>query len=552
MSICVLAGTPGGPSVQVQGLLAAAQAFGGFVAGFAKLAADVVQGAAGQVPADSIVLLNTNILDWTRRNETSGPNYTWTRHTIRLRAIYNPLLNSFVQANAQQAPAFRIGFKAPVTDTAIRHALAQPRRKFMLFVGNTLVLESPRGQVTVDAQLGPFVKVNRVSLVSGTKTFLVDLTIETCVNESYLFTNKPSVMLAHTYSSQHAVDQDFYTTRVIHGHATFDTGRLVALGARADDFRAYLFHGISPGFHRVSIDAQVDEGGGELAYTIVDREVTHSLGEYARIRNVTRIQCTHDSANMMPGVWDTTIGAVNKALDGKTAGPGAIFSAAAGLVPIGVQTVVVKVWGNNRSTRAQLREVAAIVIGYRTAQLPNASRGIHASWHDDVKGRFVQGTYRTSHAAFENIIDSPALEWLSPVGAIFRDIFLTKKEEPIRGMPLPPGANTDLLQDAAAVAGGGVRPQRAVGRVMELGEDIAPGFDIWSSKPRSVVVPPADGPLADMSQTDTSARGTYVESLVSSALLAPNQAPPQPGSTPYAKHREPPDGTAAANVPVFP
>src|SRR5205823_2149389 len=69
---------------------------------------------------------------------------------------------------------------------------------------------------------------------------------------------------------------------------------------------AYLFHPIPAGFHRVSIQALVDEGGGELMYTLVDRELTHSLGQYAARRGVTRIQCTHSSGIQKPD-WEEQV-----------------------------------------------------------------------------------------------------------------------------------------------------------------------------------------------------------------------------------------------------
>ncbi len=534
MSICILAGTPGGPSVAVGQLLAAAKAFGGLIGGIIDFAAQLIQGAAGQVPADSIVLLNTNIVEHHREHEYDGPTYLWTKHTIRLTAIYNPLLNSWNQNNPQALPSARAGFKGPVTDVTLRHYLAQPRRNLQLYIGGQLYFQSPRAGTTVDAQNGPMPRVNNIRLISGTKTFLVDLTFETCLNESYLFTNKPTVMLSHTYSSEHDVDQDFYTTRVIHGHAFFDTSRLVQLGARADDFRAYLFHGISPGFHRVSIQAQVDEGGGELLYTIVDREITHSLGNYARSRNVTRIQCTHNSSNQTPSVWAATIGMVGTTLQGAPS-PTGIFNAVAGLVPIGTQDVVCKVWGNNNATRQQLREIALMIIEWRFRNVPANTAGQYVSWLDDVKGMWVQGTCRMQHAAFLEVLKSGFFAGIfdAVTFGVFKEA--TAPGEPIKGMPIPPGA-----------------AKMADGRIVELSEDATPGFDIWSKAPRSIVGPPAVGPLADMSATDQNARGTYIESLVSSALLAPNTAPPQPGNTPYAKHREPPDGVAVANVPVFP
>src|SRR5205823_4070462 len=65
----------------------------------------------------------------------------------------------------------------------------------------------------------------------------------------------------------------------------------------------------------------------------------------------------------------------------------------------------------------------------------------------------------------------------------------------------------------------------------EISEDID---GILSRAPLALVAPPGGPVPGGLLVVDRGARGTYVESLVSSALLAPNTAPPRPTATPVA------------------
>ncbi len=380
----------------------------------------------------------------------------------------------------------------------------------------------------------------------------MDLTFETCLNESYLFTQHPSVMLSHTFSSEHDVDQDFYLTRVIHGHAFFDTSRLMQLGARADDFRAYLFHGISPGFHRVAIQAQVDEGGGELLYTIVDREVTHSLGEYAVNKGVTRIECTHGSEISKPDieaqaasifkVGDDVVQSVLNSKTGTLKGSklGATLAGIKGLwglarnIPVNTQNIVCRVWGNNNSSREGLRSVCGNVLRFRAANLNRFSGATKMSWLDDVRGKFVQGTLTVTQPPVLT-----ALNRLAPQGFGLLEV-------------LRIGLNIqDILRPFfASPPGGGLD-----NNFEELPEGIGNPLDgdvrdsILSVTPQFGSRPPSSG-ISGRLPGDAGARGTYIETLVSSALLAPNEAPPASGNFPFAKSRTPPDGVVTD--PILP
>ncbi len=573
MALVVLGGSPKGNAVTGASIIAAAQGFGGFVGAILKAAGQEIAGPLARVPSDAIILVNVNILEHQRLKEFDGPTYLWTRHRIRFRAVYNPLLNSYNQNNRNELPSLRAGWKAPVTDVALRHYLSQPRRSFQLFVGGQLYFQSPRAGTEVDAQQGPFPRVNNIALISGTKTFLVDYTLESCLNESYLFTSHPTVMLSHTFSSQNDIDQDFYTTRVINGHARFDTSRLLQLGARADEFRAWLFHAIPPGFHRAHIHVQVDEMGGQLAYSIVDRELTHSIGKYAADRGATRIACTHSSEISKPdiedyageilGIGGDTAGKINKTRGAmnkgnmsmpKGAGAANIGMAVIGAgwnilrnVPRNTQTITCTVWGNKNSTRGGLRAVAANILRFRMMNLTYFLGATHASWHDDVHGKYVHGEV--------TIISPPVVSFLKdslPDGFGLTPALQTFLNQSAKVRPLFPPAPGILAPPVVAPPLPGFPGVITIGP--EISEDIE---DVLTDRPQVVVRPPSVSPSpfgaaeGEIRLTaDTGARGTYLESLISSALLAPNESPPEAVGDPYAKSRTPPDGTVTN--PTFP
>src|SRR5262249_40506316 len=146
------------------------------------------------IPADSIVLEDACILDDSREVVRNGTDYLWTARTVRLRGVYSPLYTSYVQTNPPAAPVARAGFRGAATDAAIRHKLEQPRRQLYLELGPSIVLRSPRAGQTVDANNGPFCMVNSIT-PHGTKTYFVDLTFVTYVNECWNNVASPSVML---------------------------------------------------------------------------------------------------------------------------------------------------------------------------------------------------------------------------------------------------------------------------------------------------------------------------------------------------------------------
>lgn len=488
--------------------------------------------AAGQIPGDSISLDGASILDFHRAPQyDQAGNYLFTRMTMRVRGVYNALMSSYVVRN--DAVARRPGFHAPVTDLAIRHKIAQARRQVNVFVGTSTLLQSPAPGETVDAANGPFVTVDSVAQISGARTFLVDVTISTCVNECYLFGAGTSPLLSASYKTEEDLDADFYATRTITGVATFHAGRLARLGHRPDHYRGFLLAPLEQGFHRYHVWVGVNEQGTELRWRVTDKELANSIGAMAAEKNVTRIEATQTSSFSKPDVvtpvmaaahagfnaWDRQLllaaqaggnaalaaGLVPGAAQGASvAASGAImaqapFKVAAavawamrGFIPQYSSQLQIRVWGNRLAFRRDLRQVAATIAAWRFKNLSTTAGATNATWTDDLRGNFV--------AFSANVIEPPPKALFAAVGAgvaAFREFF-----------PPPPG---------------------------RMEEESLPGY--ISTSRLANVQPPAAGNI--QLPNDRGKRGTVMLDLASSVLLEPCAVPPQADQADNAQSRRP-------------
>jgi hypothetical protein len=147
------------------------------------------------------------------------------------------------------------------TDLNIRHQLAQPRGRLVFtaagtdLIGNPdlfvdglanddlTILESPppgeeglhtglSGSFVTDCNNGPLVLAQQVTRITGTRSWLVTITVQASVNESYRFYSSPAVLLSHVWSASEDIDRDGWSTRTIRGQATFRTDRLTQLASQ--------------------------------------------------------------------------------------------------------------------------------------------------------------------------------------------------------------------------------------------------------------------------------------------------------------------------------
>ena len=411
------------------------------------------------------------VIEFTHHPVWDGPTYLWTKFRIHIHAIFNPEATSWIPGGLWvggdptvlphptvhgQRPSQ--GVVGGITDIALRHFLMQPRRQLIYGVEpNVPVLFSPEilfgpgvnapglpPLVPCDANNGPFPIHCNVTAVKGTKTFLVDFCIETCLNECVYYQTPTllSVVVSHRWSMEHQVDEDLYTTRIIRGHAHFKTDLLNVVQAHPDAYRAFLVHPVPDTFKRDQVRVSINEDNNTLDYTIIDREQCMNIGPDAAVAGVTRIEAwfnnsivdnetgfdlihnvdafgIHIGAFINP-FWNMGPQAVKwlKMMAGSFGFPGAqaaIGNAADWMaahvnplalatakaffnIPRQVAQMTVRVWGHRLSSRADLFYVA-LQIALAKIHLDDIVAGTSSlSVTEDLMGTFVElrANYRSA------------------------------------------------------------------------------------------------------------------------------------------------------------
>ena len=181
------------------------------------------------------------------------------------------------------------------TENMISSLLVQPRQALFLSNGpgaGDVIING----IGIDAHNGPMPQLFSVTEMHGDdRTWEVEFAVTTWLNEA----EEPNVLISNRWSMEGDTDQDWYTTRVIRGHATFDT-KLLA-GASPDSFRSKLILTVPTNFKRDSIAVTVEEDGAALDYSIIDREQPINLTAAAIKAGITRIEATNTVGIRNPG-----------------------------------------------------------------------------------------------------------------------------------------------------------------------------------------------------------------------------------------------------------
>lgn len=482
-----------------------------------------------------VFLVRCQVLQAEREAVTdTANNYLYTLHRYRVRGIYNPQVNSYLipavdaGGNFPTAPTQATGAFATVTDRALRHYMLQPRRRLILRTpADPFALQVVPGnpgpapfnwvdspgtnadgtRASLDCNNGPRPINCDVVYVSGTKSFVVDFTFETYLNEAALYTTTPSVMLSHVWKVEEDIDQDYYSTRIIDGYARFRGDRLTFLGAMADDFRGWLFHARPDGFKRVQVNVRCAEDGNSLVYRLVDKQLAMAIVP----DGVTRIELVHTVSDngwnyekaiksMVTAGAGAAVGAASGGstsaiigVAGQAAGK-AGGEALAGIIPMKIVEAVARVWGRQDVTRKSLENVAiAAVVARLNASVNPGARalaGTHLQVRHDCAGTFVEavGTVQTSMSG----------TFVTFLNNILGDAF---------GFPNVP----ESFPDDDATPG-----------VLDLGPD-GTGHNLHKNL-----------------GTQTFTRSTYVERLATAALMVPNGLPATGTANAPAQTRTPP------------
>lgn len=509
-------------------------------------------------PADGVELQDACLLGINRRVvHTARGNYAGTESVVRVRGVLNPVATSFLPPPfpSPSLPGLTGSLYSPgltVTPTrrqrlapgstfeAIRNVLEQPRRQLWLEAGGHVILYSPSPGLNMDADNGPKCIGFEIVQWLGSKSAVVDLSYQTTQYDAHLYTTTPSVLIETEQEASEHIDQDGYSTVTIRGRALFDASRLdqinrlAAAGRVPDDFRRYLFIPPSDGMKRVSLDVHAPSDGRSLEWTIVDREMAHTI---LAIRfGVTRMEGSHTVYVQRESIEENNGGIaraggsmVRPAGKGAGAAGGGLAKKALGIwglaasaltglaakaIPRVNHRVVVRLWGNRNSNRQSLYLVGQEIIEDRIKKSGigdvfgtgfNVSGWPMQEVTSDLMGKFVEVTAVVQSGPFASALSTGTGLGGGNVG--FKNWPVLGQDERIEG-----GQSGPILGP-----GGGVQP-----------------------------------PLPGVGGTDVNCRGGLVSRLAATALLGAYGTPrralpngPSVGVSPGYLTRVPPTvGTA--------
>lgn len=297
-------------------------------------------------------------------------------------------------------------------------SLTQPRLRLHWAYENQTVLVTPIPGFVCDDdpdQPGPIpLKVEVVeagNFLSG-KSWLVDVYFQTTLADGPRVTDKPSPVLAHTWSQEDTLDPDYFVVRVTQGTTVFSpslvrtpnalTNLLGNVEVPVDLFRPWLFPTVQKGMKREQIKVKVRAGGHIVDWMCQDREVALSLVP----SGITRVEINHKTINALP---DITIGVPVKGLGTVGLSPwmlavraNAADAAAGGWLkwlvggplagmgmPMGMtdarlrsflttsrHILQVRCWGHKNVTRNQLEQIARDITTTRVAPVRVGVSGI--------------------------------------------------------------------------------------------------------------------------------------------------------------------------------
>lgn len=439
-----------------------------------------------------------------------GKTLLYQLHRMRVRGVLNPEAISYAQPVLPGQPVVRRAQLPALTERAIRLILQNPRGTFVYSVAGTEVLRSPpptnpnfpaAAAYPCDATGGPVVTVHDIYPNHGQKSFVVDFSIETTLNDCGRVDRRTRPLLSHVFEESHTIDQDFFCVRHIKGRATFDLGILRSLvpPATADDYRRMLLQPLPQEFHRQHVEVRQNSSGSVIEYQVLDREMALSIVP----QGVTRIECFETNGCHTPGPEEIAayaLGAAAGAAALRRSGRLAIVAGVGaailrgGLLPVSTSTIVARVWGHKNTTRSFLESVALRIIDYawRGQGFAGAVATLDQNVTYDRVGKFVQAEATHRFGVVSNVLAGGGFvnRWRS-----FWTLPLHPTHDRTEGPG--PGGVTDRILTDRLISAPGVR----------LGRDL----------------PPNDG----------GARGTHIAGLVATALQAPcsdTPAPPEPSN----------------------
>lgn len=298
----------------------------------------ILYGKGGQSDQDGGVFLNVTHVNFYKREAVyAGSDYLYTKHTLSVRALFNPGTQTdvlvgkpltWLQAAPHTLPAIpttrdlvgplRSSKVAPhqrplagtlpavFTAESVKHYLMTPRLRLQWAWDNQNVLVSPLPGLSVDEFNGPTpISCDVIEFHSG-KTWLVDWVVSTAVNECPVFSANPWPILSSQWGQRHDIDEHFLTTVTTRGTVIFSPSVLLTSGVagpgttfRPDDLRRlWLAVPLPSNMKRGPISTQASPDGLQVEWEVVDRELPVMWEE----DGVTKVVGVHTVTNELPNL----------------------------------------------------------------------------------------------------------------------------------------------------------------------------------------------------------------------------------------------------------
>lgn len=375
----------------------------------------------------TLEVVRTNLVQRQVVMSDDNTTYLWDKWTVDVYCVYNPRTTSYETSNdpgfgtsrdaAGSPPQFILGNVPGMTDAALRHLLSQPQKTLRLDMGgrdNWLISPLPGSSpvyVTDAAGTGPLPEVGSIIHNFGDHTFLVQFRVTTCVSENpFRLTQTP--LISHRWTRYLDTDEDYYATLTTEGEAIFRVDEILRIGAWPDQYRQDLFHPVPPNCQRGPIQVAALPDGSGVRYRFVDYEQPMNFNPSGYEANATRIEAYHTftysragfltavglnagsvaagGVGLVGGIMNILTfqnleGEINQATQTLQAG-------LLGLLPRFGSHFLVRVWGNRRSFRANLKNLAMGVITSRIAEWSQSLnlRSTELVFAQDVAGKFVE------------------------------------------------------------------------------------------------------------------------------------------------------------------
>lgn len=220
------------------------------------------------------------------------------KHTLKILAILNPQVNSFIVTGADSPPPRSTVTAAamPSNINIVRDYLLQERKLLQYAVGGTVTVESPQMHSTAepplfrnscDSFMGPKPLYCQITQITGASSFYVRFGIEAWTDPCTTYSGPLYFLQSHRWSMAHDVDGDTWlTTRMVTGHLKFrpeslGTDPTIEMAFPDQTMRAEgstWMHPIPDGFKRQNVKLQALPNGMEMAYSFVDVEQPLPLG----------------------------------------------------------------------------------------------------------------------------------------------------------------------------------------------------------------------------------------------------------------------------------